>query len=56
MMSRLYALIPVKFRAQMAAESRSPKYAPMTMLRAGQLRDITGGDNSDSPKGSWQPA
>jgi len=56
MMSRLYALIPAKFRAQTAAESRNQRYAPMTKLQQCQLRDISGGDGSDSPKGSWRPA
>lgn len=56
MMSRLNALIPAKFRAQTASASVDQKRAPMTELHADLLRNITGGDGSDSPKGSWKPA
>lgn len=56
MMSRLNALIPAKFRAQTASASVDQKHTPMTELHANVLRNITGGDGSDSPKGSWKPA
>lgn len=56
MMSRLNALIPAKFRAQKAMESVHQKYTPMTEVRHELLRDISGGDATDSPKGSWKPA
>jgi|GEM_PF-5750181 len=56
MMSRLNALITAKFRAQTASASVNQKNAPMTELQSSLLRHISGGDGSDSPKGSWKPA
>lgn len=53
MMSRLNALILAKFRAQKAAASNDQKYAPMTLLQPYALRNVSGGDGLDSPKGSW---
>jgi hypothetical protein len=55
MMSRLNALIPAKFRAK-AMEPVHQKYTPMTEVRHELLRNVSGGDASDSPKGSWKPA
>jgi len=56
MMSRLNALIPAKFRAQKAAAPLDQKRSPMTELQQELLRNISGGDGTDSPKGSWKPA
>jgi hypothetical protein len=56
MMSRLNALIPAKFHAQTAAASIDQKRAPMMVLQPNLLRSISGGDATDSPKGSWKPA
>jgi hypothetical protein len=53
MMSRLNALIVAKFHAQKAATSNDQKCAPMTLLLPAQLRNISGGDGAESPKGSW---
>jgi hypothetical protein len=53
MMFRLNALILAKFRAQKAATSNDQKCAPMTLLQPSMLRSISGGDGTESPKGSW---
>jgi hypothetical protein len=53
MMSRLTALILAKNRAQKAAMSAEQKYTPMALLQPGQLRSVSGGEGTDSPKGSW---
>ena len=53
MMSHLIALITATTRAQTAQALNNQKPSPMTLLAPSQLRNVAGGDGSDSPKGSW---
>lgn len=53
MMPRLTALIPTMVRAQKASASNNQKQAPMKLLSPNELRSVSGGDGTESPKGSW---
>jgi hypothetical protein len=53
MMRRLTVLITAKIRAQKAEASTNEKRTPMTTLESGLLRYVSGGEGTDSPKGSW---
>jgi len=53
MMRRLTALIAVKIRTQKLAASTIQKRTSMIALEPSLLRCVSGGDGTDSPKGSW---
>lgn len=53
MMRRLTALIAAKIHTPKPAASTNQKCTPMVALEAAMFRSISGGEGTDSPKGSW---
>jgi len=53
MMRRLTALIAAKIHTHKSAASTNQKCTPMVAIEPRMLRSISGGDGTDSPKGSW---